>query len=144
MLVLTQDESEELVEHFESRPDIWVLHNGVWVRKLHPRIGEGVGVALKIAPHIEPGFYALAWKAYAYSPEAAERYVQWVVEKYTARPERVKIMGILRVHGMKPERIEAASRDVCLLRQGTFIRRHERRVRGEDSTIAAGATETPV
>lgn len=140
MIVVTHDEQAELVEHFEERSDIWVLHNGVWVRLLCALDVEDreYALAIKIAPHVEPNLYAVTFKPVAYTPAGAEQYTLWLLRRFTAYGERMQVLELLRKFGVKEHNLHAASRDVCALRQGTFVSKRERRSNGQ----AAGSNHS--
>lgn len=128
MIVLTQAEAEELVEHFESRPDIWTLHENVWFRKLVQEEGA-VALALQVRNGLDDNLYALTFRQVRWGTATTSEYVKWLLEKYTAFDTRMKVVKILEKHkvGGHSQHFDALSRDLCELQGGTFVRRHERR-----------------
>ena len=121
MKILTFDEQEELIEHLASRPDIWQLHNDVWVRYAE---GE-IALAFCIRTFRE-GFYALCLKAGAWSETQSDDYVEWLLEKYTAYGTRSRIISVLEQYKIPATQIEKLSRDLCEVRGHGFVRRYER------------------
>lgn len=126
MIVLTQAEAEELVEHLASRPDIWILHENVWFRKM-PQSVDNMALAIQVRNGLDDNLWALTHKRISWGEYTSSEYVYWLLEKYTAFSTRKQIVKILQNYRVHSTRTDALSRDLCELQGGTFVRRFERK-----------------
>lgn len=122
MRILSASEVEELTEHLTKRPDIWTFHAGAWIRKQD----EDFAVALKLRNGMPGGMYALVQKGLAWSEQAADEYVLWLLENYTAYKLRMEIVNTLAM-ALKPTAdVHILSRDLAEMQGGVFTRRKGR------------------
>lgn len=152
--MLSPSEAEELIEHLQGRPDIWLEHQGMWVRKiLPPRClacgnsgfllhdigpnqqgevcgecpqGPEYGVAVKLKNSMPGGMYALTVKPISWQRDTACEYVDWLLEKYTAYPLRQQFVRLIE-KSLKPgEDPQVLSKLLAELQGGPFLRKRMR------------------
>jgi hypothetical protein len=135
MKVLTSTEAEELVEHLASRPDIWTERKGVWVRMdaAQPLL------ALCIKPGLPNGLLALVHKPLGpWSAGAADDYVEWLLDKYTAYSLRQQVVKILAPAIKSTADIHALSQQICDIQGGTFRYKYVRAATVVERMVAHG------
>lgn len=126
MRILSSSEVEELSEHLAARPDIWLEHQGCWIRQTN-RAGEPpFALAVKLRNGIAHGMYAMTISPLDWDRELSEAYGLWLLEKYTAYCARMKIVQMLELKTKYYVDVDALSRDLCELHGGPFLRKHLR------------------
>lgn len=111
MKVLSSTEVQELVEHFVERPDIWISHNDVWVRRCGKLDTQEYALALKVRNGLPDGLYALTTKPLSWSATSTHEYIEWLLSKYTSYEHRRYVLEILSRYKTKGN-LEAISRDI--------------------------------
>lgn len=148
MHLVTKDEADELVEHCASRSDIWILHNGVWIRLdskasiedcptckasvLECLTCKGSGkvrkrtfaLALTVRNGLPDDFYSVTHKALLWSEATTTDYVRWLLEKYTAYALRQNVQRVLKAHKVPELELDVVGRELCQLYGGQFVRKH--------------------
>lgn len=111
MVLVTQSEVEELQEHFSSRPDIWISHNNVWVRKIEE---DQYAVALSFKNGLAERLCIMTVKPVLWSQRGAEEYASWLLDKYTSTfTLRQQIIQVVREH---KGTYDSLARSICELR----------------------------
>lgn len=122
MRILTSDEVEELTEHLASRSDIWLLHNGIWLRQLQK---DEFALGLKMRNGLPKGLCAITHKAVCWEQDEVDAYVEWLLEKYTAYGQRKLVLELLESYGVS-EQLDVLSRDLCNLQGESFVRKYRK------------------
>lgn len=127
MITLSPSEAQELVEHLATRQDIWVYHDGVWVRQ--QRSAENGHneylLALRIVDGPEVGMQSLFAKPVTWTQSATDEYIEWLLEKYTAFSLRQQVLQTLKPYIKTTASLETLSKDICEIQAGAFVRKKE-------------------
>lgn len=110
MQILTASEAQELREHLEERPDIWIRaqDTDVFVRKQD----DEYAVALCMREG-QDQFFVLSVKAITWSTDSAQSYVSWLLHKYTTTwAARLRVAQVLGPHVRSTVDVNALTRSV--------------------------------
>lgn len=111
MRTLTRWEVEEFVEQALQRPTLWMGKDILWVRRRH-----GVNkLALKFVNGLPNDMSTLYVRVLdpTESEAEVERYVDWLLSKFTSYAWRMRVEEILLQEGVADEHVALIARRIC-------------------------------